>query len=567
MPREEALIRQLYVKVGGNLLDTQVMNDVYRVEVDSNLHLPDMCVLRVHDPDAQLTNQGPFDLGAEIRVGVSDEQGRGDTPLFIGEITGLEPEFGAGMVVDLTVRAYDRSHRLHRGLHTKSYVNMSDSDIASDVARSVGLQADVDATTPTHDHVYQDGQTHMAFLRERARRIGYDCYVRDRTLHYKSSSTAPQDTVDLEWGVQVSSFRPILTLGEQASEVRVKGWDPSTKREVIGQATTGQAAPSIGQPDSGAQLAEDAFGAASALAVSATVTTQEEADLLAQALLDERDGAFVEAEGECFGVPELTAGCMVQLSALGNRFNGRYKVTSVTHVWDTQRDYMTRFRVLGRRSDTLRELLVDEPTRPARWIAMTGIVTNNNDPDNMGRVKIKFPWLDGDIESDWARVVGIGAGDKRGFWCLPEVNDEVCVTFEQGDMARPLVIGGVWNGVDAPPEDVSKVVVNGKVVQRMFVTRAGHKMTFSDENSALIRIESAGGHIILIDDDAAKIEIVTAGGNAIVLDDNGRALRIGGSGQISIEASQNIAIKAQGNMDLEATGNVTIKGAMIQLNP
>ncbi len=567
MPRERALIRQLYVEIEGQPLPVDVMNNLYEVEVDGNLRLPDMCNLHLHDPGVRLVNEGPFDLGAEIHVGVSDEQGRGDNPLFVGEIVCLEPDFGENMVSDLTVRAYDRSHRLHRGTHTKSYVRMSDSDIAKEIADAMGLRADVDPSGPVHEHVYEDGQSHMAFLRDRAESIGYDFYVQDRTLCFKRSDGGADEVVELEWGRELRSFRPRLSLGEQVSEMQVKGWDASTKREIVGQATEGQVAPEIGESGSGGKLAEESFGAASGLAVRAMVRSQDEADTLAQALLDERNGAFVEAEGLCTGVPELKVGCLVEIRALGNRFNGRYRVTSVTHVWDSERDYITHFRVSGRRAGTMRELLSNDSPSVTQWPVTTGIVTNNDDPDGMGRVKIKLPWLDGDIESDWARVAGLGAGDGRGLYCLPEVNDEVLVTFAQGDMSRPLVVAGLWNGVDAPPADMSEVVTDGKVVQRLFVTRVGHKIVFSEENNARIQIESAGGHVVLIDDDDGKIEIATSGGNTVSLDDNGRKIGITGGGEIEIRADQNLSIKASGNMDLEANGNVTIKGAIIQLNP
>ncbi|MGM0401012.1 MAG: VgrG-related protein [Chloroflexota bacterium] len=567
MPEERALIRQLFVEIEGELLPVEVMDNLYEVEVDGNLHLPDMCTLHLHDSDVELVNEGPFDLGAGIRVGVSDEQGRGDNTLFIGEIVGIEPNFGEHMAADFTVRAYDRSHRLHRGTQTKAYVRMSDSDIAKEIADAVGLRAEVDATSPVHEHMYEDGQSHMAFLRERAESIGYDFYVQDRTLYFKRAGNQSDEVVELEWGRQLQSFRPRLSLGEQVSAMQVKGWDASVKREIVGQATEGEVAPEIGESGSGSELAEENFGAASGLAVRAMVRSQDEADALAQALLDERNGAFVEAEGLCDGVPALKPGCLVEISALGDRFNGRYKVTSVTHVWDCERDYITHFRVSGRRAGTMGELLSSSSPPATQWPVTTGIVTNNSDPDNMGRVKIKFPWLDGDIESDWARVAGVGAGDGRGLYCLPEVNDEVLVTFEQGDMSRPLVVAGLWNGVDAPPADASEVVREGKVVQRMFVTRVGHKIVFSEENNAQIQIESAGGHMVLIDDDDGKIEIATAGGNTVSLDDNGRKIGITGGGEIEIQADQNLSIKASGNMNLEANGNVTIKGAIIQLNP
>src|SRR3972149_536693 len=81
-----------------------------------------------------------------------------------------------------------------------------------------------------------------------------------------------------------------------------------------------------------------------------------------------------------------------------------------------------------------------------------GIVTNNQDPDGLGRVKIKFPWLSDDNETDWVRIATLMAGGQRGGFFLPEVGDEVLVAFEHGDINHPYVIGALWNGVDKPPE-------------------------------------------------------------------------------------------------------------------
>jgi phage protein D/phage baseplate assembly protein gpV len=567
MPRERALIRQLHIKLDGADLDTRYMDDLYRAEVDSHLYLPDMCVLSLHDPRTEVVNDGPFALGAALEVGVSDEQGRGAQTLFEGEITSLEPHFDEGMAARLIVRAYDRSHRLHRGAQTRSYVRMSDSDIAQAIANDAGLRADVDSSSPTHEHVYQDGQTHMEFLRERARRIGYDLYVRERTLCFKRGGQAGGSPIQLEWGEQLLSFYPIASLGEQVSETVVKSWDSGTKREIVGRATTSQAAARIGADASGSQMAEDAFGAAAELAVRSTARTQDEADVLAQSLLDARSASFVQAEGVCYGQAALKAGCEVEISALGRLFNGRYAVTSATHIWDTEQDYVTRFRVSGRRADTLRELLAPEPAPARQWHAMIGVVTNIQDPDDLARVKVKFPWLDADLESDWARVVAPGAGAQRGIYWLPEVNDEVLVLFEQGDMARPLVVGGLWNGSDAPSIPASQAIANGSVVQRVLVSRQGHQLVFSEENSAFVRLQSAAGHVLLFDDDADKIEIKTPGGVTITLNNASNALEIKSPGEIKIEASSNLSIKASANMNIEASGQMTIKGAIIQLNP
>jgi phage protein D/phage baseplate assembly protein gpV len=566
MPRQEALIRQLYIKIDGTQLDQAVMNDLFDVRVDSSMKLPEMCVIMLHDANATYTNQGPFTLGAAMEVGVSDAQGRGDNSIFRGEITSLEPDYAEGTLVKLTVRAYDRSHRLHRGANTKAYVNMSDSEIAQQIAQTLSLQADVDSSSIIHKHVYQDGQTHIEFLRERAKRIGYEVYVRDRTLYFKKSDATPQQTITLEWGQQLRSLKPVLSLINQVNEVQVKGWDPASKREIVGRATESHAQPQIGEAHTGAQTAQSAFGEASELGISALAMNQAEADKLAQAILDKHTGAFAQAEGSCYGQPDLKAGCLVDLKSLGTRFNGKYLVTSVTHEWDTRHDYVTRFTVHGRRGETMRELLGAAPSAARRWFAMTAIVTNNNDPDELCRVKVKFPWLDDDTESTWARVAAPGAGDSRGLYCLPEVNDEVLVVFEEGDIGRPIVVSGIWNGVDKPPVAIGDVQQSGKVVQRVFYSRKGHKIVIHEESPASITIETAGGHQVILNDDDGLIHLKSKGGQEIKVDDNGSQVAIKGTGELKIETSANVTIKASGNMNLEASGMMTIKGATIQLN-
>ncbi|MHC5832550.1 MAG: phage baseplate assembly protein V, partial [Nostoc sp.] len=89
---------------------------------------------------------------------------------------------------------------------------------------------------------------------------------------------------------------------------------------------------------------------------------------------------------------------------------------------------------------------------------LVGIVTNNKDPKGLGRVKVQFPTLTEEHTSNWARVVAPGAGNNRGFDCLPEIRDEVLVGFEHGDIHRPYIIGGVWNGEDASPENVNDAI-------------------------------------------------------------------------------------------------------------
>ncbi len=106
---------------------------------------------------------------------------------------------------------------------------------------------------------------------------------------------------------------------------------------------------------------------------------------------------------------------------------------------------------------------LDETGQSDRFYGVVvGIVTNNQDPDKLGRVKVKFPWLSDGEESYWARVAVPMAGAARGTYVLPDVEDEVLVAFDRGDMAVPYIIGGLWNGKDKPPMDNG----DGKTIER-----------------------------------------------------------------------------------------------------
>jgi uncharacterized protein involved in type VI secretion and phage assembly len=297
------------------------------------------------------------------------------------------------------------------------------------------------------------------------------------------------------------------------------------------------------------------------------VTSQDEADAVAQALYDEATGSFIEAEGRCSGTPKLTAGITVELSALGRKFSGKYFVTSATHIYRADADYVTEFSVHGRRPETLYRLLAEKPTEtPGPWGGVvTAIVTNNNDDQEQGRVKLKYPWLSDDVESDWARVIGVGAGEERGFFCLPEVNDEVLVAFEHQDMNRPLVLGGLWNGVDVPTLPISDAVKDGAVHTRAFKTRGGHTLTFVDDSEACVRLETAEGHVFLLDDENTLIQLETSGGIVVKLDDSDGSVTIE-CDSLSVDAGQEVSIKSGGSMTIEASSTLDIKGQVINLN-
>jgi len=166
---------------------------------------------------------------------------------------------------------------------------------------------------------------------------------------------------------------------------------------------------------------------------------------------------------------------------------------------------MASIQLRGRPRVDDREAL-DYRNRPAG--AIIGLVTNNTDPDGMGRVKVKFPWLHDEVESHWARIAQVYAGGGRGSFWLPEVGDEVVVVFDRGDPNQPYILGGVWNGEDSVPPPGNPDGVNNHKIWR---TRSSHQIIFEDtDGGEKITITDGVNERHLVIDVAADTITLTA---------------------------------------------------------
>jgi uncharacterized protein involved in type VI secretion and phage assembly len=196
-----------------------------------------------------------------------------------------------------------------------------------------------------------------------------------------------------------------------------------------------------------------------------------------------------------------------------------------------------------------------------------GIVTNNNDPQGMGRVRVRFPWRGDDDESYWARVATLMAGNDRGTFFLPEVDDEVLVAFDHGDINHPYVIGALWNGVDTPPETNAE----GKNNIRTIKSRSGHEIIFDDnheQKSEKLEIHTNAGHTILLDDSAGaeRIEIKDkTNNNKITIDSVQNSITIESATQLKIKANV-VEIEGTTSLTLKSNAALTIQGLPVKIN-
>lgn len=193
----------------------------------------------------------------------------------------------------------------------------------------------------------------------------------------------------------------------------------------------------------------------------------------------------------------------------------------------------------------------------ARGLAVA-LVTQNQDPDGLGRVRVRFPWFD-ESESFWARLATPMAGKERGLVLIPEVDDEVLVGFEREDLRFPYILGGLWNGVDKPP------IANddGNNDKRMFKSRKGHTLLFDDGTQGVVELQHENGGMVKLTDD--EILVDDGQGNTVSINNKSGAIKLQASGALEIKAAT-ITIEATGTLELKANATMTIKGALVNIN-
>ncbi|HVE86947.1 MAG TPA: hypothetical protein VND93_29025 [Myxococcales bacterium] len=335
------------VSVNGTPLPLEASVLVNEVRVEEDATLPGMFTVALaggsEDDETSWIDGDLFTVGGTVEI----KMGYGDAleKLMVGEITGLEPSFTRGAPPMLVVRGYDRRHRLLRGKKTRSFLQQKDSDIASTIASEAGLTADAADSQVTHEYVLQANQTDMEFLQERARLIRYEMTVDDKTLLFRPVQNDQGEVLTVTPQDDLLEFHPRLSTMGQLTELKVRGWSPKDKKEVVGQAAQGDEVSTMGGQDSGAALANTAFGAAPVLVSSTPVLAQAEADQLAKAGFNRAALELIAGDGVCSGRTDLRPGTVIKLDGLGARFSGQYYVKSTSHCYTPRSAYQTSFVV------------------------------------------------------------------------------------------------------------------------------------------------------------------------------------------------------------------------------
>jgi phage protein D len=531
------------VLVDGGEVSEDLAKRMREVKIQSYLRLPDMCTVATMFPkgkpgEDQPIDDHPFEIGRQLEIRLGAADALTTTTLFRGQIVSLELNFGAGGV-ELLVRGFDSSHVLIRSRKVRTFQNQTSSDIVEKIVKEAGFEADCDSSGEPHEFMQQDNETDWDFIWRLAERVGFEFVIDGTTAHFRKPQA--DDPIALEWPTTLRSFSPRVTATQQVQQVTLSTQDPTTKQAIDVTASTPEQVARIGVDR---EDIANAFDGGEVHIATEPVKSQAEGNAVAQALLNKLANGYIAAEGLTDGNPAIKAGAAIQVTGLGNRYSGLYRVAAATHVLRGGSTYETKFAnsaahtllgaVGGDRSSSI-------PSFGSHLVI--GIVTNNSDPDDLGRVRVSYPALSQDAEGAWARIAGVSAGNARGLMMLPVVGEEVLVGFEHNDTTRPYVLGSLFNGVDVPGDKLTQNKDGS------FAVQSDHKIYAESKED--MTLKSGGGLTIDISNDTG----LTAGGS----------LNIKANQDVTIEGTTSVTIKCGGSQVQISSSGVTVSGPMISL--
>jgi uncharacterized protein len=282
------------------------------------------------------------DLGSAVKVALGPDHQR--RFVFDGQASGIELILGDGDTPVVAVHAEDALMRLRMTRRMRTYSQVTDAEIAAELAGEHGLQADVDADGPRYDVVQQANQSDLAFLRERARLLQAELWCTGRTLHFRSREARQGTEVTLVRGAELLCARIVADLAHQRSEVVVTGWDAGLKELIDERAGPDVVEAEVTGGRIGARLVATALGDSTTLRVREAALTAEEAGAWARAEMLRRGRRFVCVTGTTNGTPDLVVGSRLTLRLVGEPFEGDgYYVSHVRHTFDLRQGFRTRF--------------------------------------------------------------------------------------------------------------------------------------------------------------------------------------------------------------------------------
>ena len=440
---------------------------------------------------------------------------------------------------EIILRGYSPTILLDSGPHCAAFEETTLADIVTDATRQLETHVDQVVVNPvsraTLPYTVQYNESSFEFLRRLAVRHGEWFYYNGQQLVFGSNNT---ESVELKFGIDLKDFNMDMGMTPKTFQYSTRDYTTDELVEEPFESGTDLG----GLNATMAQKSEDMYTANRRVDYNQFTGENGALQDLQEAVQRQKEATvsnMVKLTG-CSTNPSLTVGKVISVKSqtLEEDFEyGQYIITSLTHTCMDAGNYKNHFEAVPL------EVVIPPYTNVLAMpvcTSQTAKVAENNDPNGMGRVRVKFSWQTNSL-SPWIRVSSPHSGGDKGMYFVPEVDEEVIVAFEGSNAEKPYVAGSLYHN-NAKPESFTNENNDIKAIR----TRSGHTVKFTDTNGE------------------EKIEIFDNEGSIITFDTQAKSLMINstenlelGAKNITISAEENITIGAQGNIEVAAEGDLS----------
>ena len=476
----------------------------------------------------------------------------------------------------LTLELKDVAIKMTVGRKNKYFQEVTDSDIMEEIIGEYGFDNEVEATAVTHAEMVQYYCTDWDFVVARAEANGQLVIADDGKIITKPPDLGQSPKMALTYGQNIVEFNAEIDARDQFTSMASNSWN-FAQQEIISSEASDPGIPEQGNI-SNDDLA-DVLGVEDTPFVHGGPVTSEELQSWADARFLRSKLSKVKGRIRINGYNDIKPGEVVELDGMGDRFNGLAFVSSVGHSYGPGVPWFTDLEI-GVSQQWLTEHYDNVMSKPASSLIpgisglQIGIVNNiHEDPDGEYRIQVKLPVVDAENEGVWAHIATLDAGENRGSFFRPEIDDEVIIGFLNDDPRHPVVLGMLHSS--AKPAPLEPEEENN---EKGFITRENLKLIFNDDEKS-VTVETPNGNKVVLSDDAGSITLECENGNTTVMDSSGITIEsasdinIKATGDINIEgvnitekASANYKAEGSAGAEVSSSAVATIKGSLVQIN-
>ncbi|WP_039918556.1 type VI secretion system tip protein VgrG [Cellvibrio mixtus] len=537
------------ISVNGTDLPTTI--EIVSIDISCCVNRINTATLVFNDgnmPEAKFPNSdsATFVPGATIKIQLGYDQQI--VEVFSGIIIKHSVKISGNNAARLIVECKDKAIAMTAGRKNANYLNKKDSDIITALIGTYsGLSATVTATTFEHKELVQFYCSDWDFMLARAEANGMLVTLEAGTVTVAPPAVSSAAVLTVTYGMDLIEFNAEMDARHQFSNVTSNGWDLAT-HQLLQQQATPEALNSQGNVTSATLagvLALSDFRLQSTIPQdSSLLTSWAKAQQLKSGLA--RIRGQVSFQGSALAKP----GVIIELAAVGDRFNGDAFISAVHHRV-IEGDWITRAE-FGMSPNWFTE--VNEVAAPPAAGLTAGIsglhvgtvMKLDADPESQYRIQVSIPEMSATTDGFWARLANFYSSNTFGAFFLPEIGDEVVLGFFNDDPSHPVILGSLYSSKNVSPY-TPEAANNTKAL----VTRTKMKVEFNEEKKIITIITPANNQIV-ISDDGKSILLQDQNSNKVTLDSAG----------ITLDSPKDITLKAQGKIVLNATGNIEATAQM-----